>query len=149
MKEDELKTLATVYVAERLGMDASEVDSAHWATANTADLTAFAKTITARIVTEMRKRIALLQSHGQETAANAMENFTDELEEKRTKELEKALAACGTHHVNADTCGVCGLHFEQCEEDRFYTAGPPFDPAESKLACAGAVARQVLATKNV
>lgn len=57
-------------------------------------------------------------------------------------EAMKVVAAarhCSTHPVNADTCGVCGQHFADCEE--FVVEVIPAVPA-----CPGAQVRKALVT---
>jgi hypothetical protein len=63
--------------------------------------------------------------------------------------LASVLAECGTHHTCTDSCGVCELHFDECEHDLFAIA---LDAADEKLeipkgrgyACPGAKARALL-----
>ena len=68
----------------------------------------------------------------------------------KEKALREALRDCGTHEINADTCGVCGKHFADCETDTRY-AGHMSDPETPvpppvEYACPGARARAALAT---
>ena len=59
------------------------------------------------------------------------------------------LAECGTHHTCTDSCGVCKMHFNECEHDLFAVA---LDAEDEKLeipkgrgyACPGAKARALL-----
>jgi len=61
--------------------------------------------------------------------------------------LRAALRDCATHPVNADTCGVCGRHFPECEVDQQFMEAPSMvkDPTLIRQpACAGARAREAL-----
>ncbi len=58
------------------------------------------------------------------------------------RKIAKAAEAAGTHEVNFDTCGVCGLHFEECEVERVSHDDAP--GAETFPACAGARIRSAL-----
>jgi len=65
---------------------------------------------------------------------------------KRIAELEAVVEAarpCGTHPVNDDTCGVCGLHFAECEAERASDDDSP--DATTFPACPGARVRLALA----
>jgi hypothetical protein len=61
--------------------------------------------------------------------------------------LRTALADCATNETNPDTCGVCGLHFAECE-DEHRAVGDEHDshdvPTGREPACPGARARVVL-----
>jgi hypothetical protein len=47
--------------------------------------------------------------------------------------------------VASDTCGVCGLHFHECEEEKSSHDDPPFNADNQFFSCAGARVRQALA----
>jgi hypothetical protein len=69
--------------------------------------------------------------------------------ESRLHAAEEALRDCGTNDTNPDTCGVCGKHFAQCEEER-WVDGDEDEPylAKTRPACAGARARAALPAKE-
>ena len=57
-----------------------------------------------------------------------------------------AARECGTSREHLDLCGVCGLHFPECEEDRVWRDDtPPMTRETSEPGCAGARVRQALA----
>jgi len=64
--------------------------------------------------------------------------------------LRAALQDCGTSEDNPDTCGVCGLHFAECEADQRIkpTAGVENPTVISQPACAGARARALLSRRT-
>ena len=68
--------------------------------------------------------------------------------EDEIKRLTDALKACGISRDNPDTCGVCGLHFADCEEECLVDEvdGTFF---EIGFACPGAVARQIVQEKPI
>lgn len=59
----------------------------------------------------------------------------------------QAARDCGTHPVNDDTCGVCGLHFHECESE-MRCVGDETDgrdiPIGREFACPGARVRLAL-----
>jgi hypothetical protein len=67
--------------------------------------------------------------------------------EDEVRRLREALSDCGTHAINADTCGVCGEHFAFCESD-LEAFGDIVDengiPRGRRFACPGARARALL-----
>jgi len=67
--------------------------------------------------------------------------------ESSQEEALKILEACGTSWCNPDTCGVCKLHFHECEED-ISCVGDEVDqhdiPTGREFSCAGARARLLL-----
>lgn len=52
--------------------------------------------------------------------------------------LRKALEDCARHSVNFDTCGVCGLHIEDCNRETAFVGDIKM------FECAGARARASL-----
>ena len=56
--------------------------------------------------------------------------------------LRRALADCGTHYINADTCGVCRKHLYECDAE--YRTSDDAPRAARELACPGARARKLL-----
>lgn len=49
---------------------------------------------------------------------------------------------CGTNAENPDTCGVCKLHFAECEQDLFVKVDEHDVPTCSRLVCPGARVRE-------
>jgi hypothetical protein len=80
MTRPDLRALAEAELLALTTIDTSQ----NWKAYDVDGLEAFARTVAAaeraRIVAAMRARVSLLQTHGQELAANAMENLADELE---------------------------------------------------------------------
>ena len=66
---------------------------------------------------------------------------------KYIEDLRTALAECGTSTYNPDTCGVCRLHFAECEAEQ-RAVGDVVDehdiPVGREPACGGARARALL-----
>jgi hypothetical protein len=58
--------------------------------------------------------------------------------------LEKAAFDCGTSSDNPDTCGVCHLHFAECEDDKYCVANENDILIGYEPACPGARVRAVL-----
>jgi hypothetical protein len=56
-------------------------------------------------------------------------------------DFRAALQDCAVDETNPDTCGVCGLHFADCDTDHRHVGDPdgPLEPA-----CAGARARVLI-----
>lgn len=66
--------------------------------------------------------------------------------EKMAK-LRPVLETCGTSTDNPDTCGVCGKHFKECEEERVAEEVETSDGtklSDDGFACPGARARELL-----
>jgi hypothetical protein len=72
------------------------------------------------------------------------------------EKLKATLKDCGTHFVNADTCGVCGKHFHDCEELKSCeeievlpstVSHASYILTPSGFACPGARARALLASE--
>jgi hypothetical protein len=59
--------------------------------------------------------------------------------ESRLAALTEAARDAARHPVHSDTCGVCGKHFEECEEGFEIGTGP-----KPKPGCAGAQLRAAL-----
>jgi hypothetical protein len=54
-------------------------------------------------------------------------------------DFRAALQDCAVDETNPDTCGVCGLHFTDCESDQRRVGDGPLEHA-----CAGARARVLI-----
>jgi hypothetical protein len=66
---------------------------------------------------------------------------------KYLHELTRAAFDCGTNSDNPDTCGVCHLHFAECELDQVCVGDEVNEhdiPIEREPACPGARVRAVL-----
>lgn len=66
-------------------------------------------------------------------------NFT----EIQLTELIEAAKEAAIHSVNTDTCGVCGLHFDECEVDTYIDDWPVTPETKVYFSCAGAKLRKV------
>lgn len=68
-------------------------------------------------------------THVQEARDETRDLFSD---------LVTAARNCGIDEENPDTCGVCGLHFAECEQDRYVGA------VSDTPCCTGAIVRKAL-----
>jgi hypothetical protein len=68
-----------------------------------------------------------------------MQDFT----ESQLVELIEAAKEAAVHRINSDTCGVCGLHFHECEEDVCSDDFPITPETKVYFSCAGARLRKV------
>jgi hypothetical protein len=67
--------------------------------------------------------------------------------QKKLNDLTKAALDCGISSDNPDTCGVCHLHFAECEEDQVCVGDEVNEhdiPIGRAPACPGARVRAVL-----
>jgi hypothetical protein len=74
---------------------------------------------------------------------NARQRWRDLLADY--KELATVLKDCGTNTDNPDTCGVCGKHFHECEEQKLCDEELDGTLVDIGFSCPGARAREILA----
>lgn len=86
---------------------------------------------------ELRDRLDTERLYHDET-----KGYRQHAEQERDA-FKAVLKLCATHPVNPDTCGVCGLHLNECDVDLVLVdCENPSGPTEP--ACAGAKARALL-----